>query len=194
LVSKKININKKLNSSKKPNISKAINIPNPLAKSFEGKYFLGYADDLTFGKNTSAWAGLFNPPDSGIFMFVNVWTITELLGASPIRAQIWFNSVLPGKPVAEPLVTSANQAIRPVPRPKVQLLKASNVSGTPKGGFKAFVRRTEPESTQVFEEDGRYIFAPGGNLTVFLSNPEVPEQLASGRVAFGWWEERRYTL
>lgn len=174
--------------------SKAINIPNPLAKSFAGKYFVGYADDLSFGDGTSAWAGLFNPIDSGVFMFVNVWTITELLGASPIRAQIWFNARYPGQPIMENQVTSANQALYPTPRPRVRLLKASNVPGDPVGGFKAFVRRTEPESTQVFEEDGKYIFAPGGNLTVFLSNPETPGELASARVAFGWWEERTYSL
>lgn len=175
-------------------IDKMINIPNPLAKSFAGKYFVGYADELTFGKGRSAWAALYNPPNSGLYLFVNVWTITELLGASPIRAQIWFNSRPPGHPEASPLVTSANQALCPLPRPRVKLLQASDVTGTPKGGFKAFVRRTEAESTQVFEEDGKYIFAPGGNLTVFLSNPEMPEESASARIAFGWWEEEHYSL
>lgn len=173
---------------------KSINIPNPLAKSFARKYFLGYVEKLTFGKGTGAWAGLFNPPGSGVYLFVNVWTITELLGASPIQADIWFNSKLPGKPVVEPQVTPANQAIRPLRRPKVRLLKASDVRGTPTGGFKAFARTTEPRSTQVFEEDGKYIFAPGGNLTVFLSNPETPDKLVSARLAFGWWEQKRYTL
>lgn len=61
--------------------SKKFNIPNPLANSFAGKYFVGYADDLSFKEGKSAWAGLFNPPGSGVYLFVNVWTITELLGA-----------------------------------------------------------------------------------------------------------------
>jgi len=124
----------------------------------------------------------------------NVWTITELLGESPIQAQIWFNSTLPGQPIFEPLVTPANQALRPASQPRVHLLKANNVIGNPSGGVKAFVRRTEPETTQVFEEDGKYIFAPGGNPTVFLSKPVTPDKLASGRVGFGGWEEKRYTL
>lgn len=175
--------------------AKKINIPNPLAKSFAGKYFVGYSDDLTLGKNTSAWAGLFNPIDSGVYLFVNVWTITELLNISPIRAQIWFNAKLPGKPTTESTtITPANKALVPAPRPRIQLLKANNVVGTPTGGVKAFVRRTDPGTTQVFEEDGKYIFAPGGNLTVFLSNPETPEESAAARVAFGWWEEKNYTL
>lgn len=171
-----------------------INIPNPLAKSFADKYFVGYSDEMSLGNGTSAWAGLFNPIYSDVYMFVNVWTITELLGASSIRAQIWFNAVYPGTPIVETLVTPANQALFPLPQPRVQLVKANNVSGSPIGGIKAFVRRIEPVSTQVFEEDGKYIFAPGGNLTVFISNPETPLELASARVAFGWWEERCYTL
>ena len=173
---------------------KMINIPNPLAKSFVGKYFVGYSDDLTLGEGTSAWAGLFNPIGSGVYMFVNVWTITELLNISPIRAQIWFNSTLPGQPSADTTVTPSNKALVPSPIPRVKLLKANNVTGSPTGGVKAFVRRTDPGTTQVFEEDGKYIFAPGGNLTVFISNPETSEELASARVAFGWWEEKHYTL
>lgn len=181
------------NIKKKPR--KMINIPNPLAKSFKGKYFVGYSDDLALGENTSAWAGLFNPIGSGVYMFVNVWTITELLNTSPIRAQIWFNAKLPGHPTSESVtVTPANKALVPAPKPRVKLLKANNVIGTPTGGVKAFVRRTDPGTTQVFEEDGKYIFAPGGNLTVFISNPETPEELASARVAFGWWEEKKYKL
>ncbi len=172
---------------------KMINIPNPLAKSFDGKYFVGYADDLTLGNGTSAWAGLFNPIDSGVYLFVNVWTITELLGAAPLRAQIWFNASLPGEAITETQVTPSNLALRRTPKPRVKLLKANNVVGSPSGGVKAFVRRTEPGTTQVFEEDGKYIFAPGGNLTVFIS-AEVSDQLASTRVALGWWEERHLTL
>ena len=77
---------------------------------------------------------------------------------------------------------------------KKWLLKASNAAGSPSGGIKAFVRRVLPYSTQVFEEEGKYIFAPGGNLVVFLSNPETPGEKAEARVAFGWWEEKYYTL
>ncbi len=181
-------------ATKQEPVGKEIIIPNPLAKSFEGKYFVGYAEDLFLGGGTSAWAGLYNPIDSGIYMFVNVWTITELLGASPIRAQIWFNARMPGNPSADTLVTSANQALIPLPQSRVKLLQAGNVTGEPIGGVKAFVRRTEAGTTQVFEEDGKYIFAPGGNLSVFVSNPETPEETASVRLAFGWWEEKSYTL
>ncbi len=82
----------------------------------------------------------------------------------------------------------------PVPILTVRHIKASNAAGSPSGGIKAFVRRVLPYSTQVFEEEGKYIFAPGGNLVVFLSNPETPGEKAEARVAFGWWEEEYYTL
>jgi hypothetical protein len=56
-------------------------------------------------------------------------------------------------------------------------------------GIKAFVRRGLPETTLVDDEQGKFIFPPGGSFLVFLSNPETPELAASGRIAFGWWEE-----
>jgi hypothetical protein len=33
--------------------------------SLQGKYFVGYTDELVFGKEKSACAGLFNPTNSG---------------------------------------------------------------------------------------------------------------------------------
>ncbi|OPY59577.1 MAG: hypothetical protein A4E55_00137 [Pelotomaculum sp. PtaU1.Bin035] len=168
--------------------SKEVSIPVPLFKSLEGKYFVGYADNLTFGNGANAWAGLINPIDSGVNMYVNVWTITGLR-AAPYRAQVWFNTNPSGVPIESDLVIPSNNAIFPPPRPKVKILLASSVSGSPSLGIKAFVRRSITESTMVFEEDGKYIFPPGGNLIVFLSTPEAPEELQEGRVAFGWWED-----
>jgi hypothetical protein len=163
-------------------------IPVPLYKSLQGKYFVGYAENLEFtGEGISAWSGLFNPPNSGVNLHVNVWTVTSLYGI--FRAQIWFNASLPGNPVRSQLVTPSNYSITPLPKPKVKLLYAQSVKGDPTGGVKAFVRRGEAESTIVAEEDGKFIFPPGGSFTVFLSNPETPQQAASGRIAFGWWEE-----
>jgi len=43
----------------------------------------------------------------------------------------------------------------------------------------------------VESENGKIIIGEGGNFLVFLSNPETPELLTSGRIAFGWWEERK---
>ena len=60
----------------------------------------------------------------------------------------------------------------------------------PIGGIKAFVRRGEPGTTLVDTENGKLIFPPGGSFLVYLSLTENPEIPASGRIAFGWWEEK----
>lgn len=170
-------------------IGQIASMPYELYLSLQGKYFVGYADDLVFGKGKSAWAGLINPSCSGVNLHVYVWTVTNI-GTSPIRAQIWFNSDPPGYPTISPLVTPANTALCPLPTPKIKLLTATNVIGEPEGGTKAFVRRCLPEVTIADQESGKFIFPPGGSFIIFLSNPETPNELAQGRVAFGWWEEK----
>ncbi|HYH02816.1 MAG TPA: DUF6143 family protein, partial [Bacillota bacterium] len=125
---------------------------------------------------------------SGVNLFVTVWTVSDV-ATSPFRAQIWFNADPPGTPQDSPFVTPANNALCPLPIPRVKLQYASNVVGEPIGGIKAFVRRGLPETTLVDDEQGKFIFPPGGSFLIFLSNPEMPELTAAGRVAFGWWEE-----
>lgn len=172
----------------KPSLDYNVAIPINLAKSLEGKYFVGYADNLSFGMGKSAWARLYNPSNSGINLHVTVWTVTDI-SESPFRAQIWFNSEPPGIPQTSEFVTPSNTAICPLPRPRIKLQYATDVAGSPTGGIKAFVRRGQPETTLVDDEQGKFIFPPGGSFLIFLSNPETPEVAISGRVAFGWWEE-----
>lgn len=171
------------------NIIKSVNIPIELYKSTIGEYFIGYADNLSLGKGTSAWARLYNPIKSGVNLHVNVWTVTDI-SESPFRAQFWFNSKPPGTPVESDLVTTSNTALRPLPKSKVKLQLASNVHGEPAGGVKAFVRRGEPITTVADTENGKLIFPPGGNFLVFMSLIENAEASAEGRIAFGWWEEK----
>lgn len=162
---------------------------NSLYHSLQGQYFVGYADNMFFEKDKSAWAALVNPQHSGVNLFVNVWTVTDLY-EPPIRMQIWFNSQLPGDPIESRLVTPSNTALYPLPQPKTHILQASNVIGNPEGGTKGFVRRTLPGETIVSEEEGKFIIPPGGNFALFLSNAEGVGIPASVRVAFGWWEEK----
>ena len=170
-------------------LDKAVNIPIELYQSEKGRYFIGYADDLSYGQNTSAWARLYNPTNSCVNLHVNVWTVTDI-STVPFRAQFWFNASVPGAYSTAP-ATPTNTAICPMPMPKVQLQLASNVTDVPVGGFKAFVRRGEPVTTVVETENGKLIFPPGGSFLVYLSLIDQPELPASGRVAFGWWEEDR---
>src|SRR5690554_3871313 len=94
-----------------PSLDYSVAVPIELAKSLEGKYFVGYADNLTFGNGTSA-----------------VWTVSDV-SESPFRAQFWFNTTPPGIPLDSSLVTPANMALSPLPTPKVLLQYASNVVG-----------------------------------------------------------------
>ncbi|MDF2822345.1 MAG: hypothetical protein K0R15_2793 [Clostridiales bacterium] len=174
-------------SISKPTLDYTVSVPINLAKSLEGKYFVGYADNLDFGNGTSAWARLFNPTNSRVNLHVTVWTVTDI-SESPFRAQIWFNTIPPGIPQDSTLVTPANLAFCPLPQSKINLQYATNVNGNPSGGIKAFVRRGQPETTLVDDEQGKFIFPPGGSFLIFLSNPEAPDIEATGRVAFGWWE------
>jgi len=162
---------------------------NSLYHSLQGQYFAGYADNIYFDEGKNAWAALMNPINSCVNLFVNVWTVSDLY-EPPIRMQIWFNSKLPGNPTVSDLVTPSNTAIYPLPQPKVQLMQASNVEGTPIGGVKGFVRRTQPGETIVAEEDGKFIIPPGGNFAIFLSATDSEDVTASIRVGYGWWEER----
>lgn len=169
-------------------IPQVANMPYELYLSLQGKYFVGYGDDLTFGEGKSSWAGLINPCNSGVNLHVNVWTVTNV-GTTPIRAQIWFNYNAPGKPIVSNLVTPSNTALCPLPKPKVKLLQANDVSGEPQCGTKAFVRRVLPEVTIADTENGKFIFPPSGSFIIFLSDPESANEPAAGRIAFGWWEE-----
>ncbi|PWM43619.1 MAG: hypothetical protein DBX47_06950 [Clostridiales bacterium] len=167
---------------------KAVNIPIELYESLEGRYFIGYADNLIFGYGKSCWARLYNPYNSGVNLFVNVWTVTDI-SAAPFRAQFWFNSTPTDDYKLSNLVTPSNTSICPLPRPKIELQMASNVEDEPTGGIKAFVRRGEPGTTLVETENGKLIFPPGGSFLIFLSLQDAPETAASGRIAFGWWEQ-----
>lgn len=171
-----------------PKLKYNASIPINLAKSLEGKYFVGYADNLSFGLGTSAWARLYNPTNSNVNLHVTVWTVTDV-SESPFRAQIWFNTHPQGNKQLSDLVTTSNFTIEPLPKSKIKLQYASFVMGDPVGGVKAFVRRGLPETTLVDDEQGKFIFPPGGSFLILLSNPESPDVKANGRVAFGWWEE-----
>ncbi|MBU3182401.1 DUF6143 family protein [Clostridium psychrophilum] len=170
-------------------LSKTVAIPIELYESTLGQYFIGYADNLVFGKYTNAWARLYNPIKSGVILHVNVWTVTDV-SDSAFRAQFWFNATPPDSDIEYAAVTPTNLIIKPQPRAKIRLEYASNVLGDPTGGIKAFVRCAQPETTLVESENGKIIIGEGGNFLVFLSTPETPGLLTSGRIAFGFWEEK----
>lgn len=170
-------------------ITQVADMPYPLYLSLQGKYFVGYADEMEFGRGSMAWAGLFNPPNSGVNLHVYVWTVTDI-GKEPLIAQILFNTLPPGRPIRSELVTPANTAICPLPKPKIKLLQASNVTGEPRGGQKLSTLKVNPEVTIAKEEEGQLIFPPGGSFVITISNAKASSEAGQGRVAFGWWEEK----
>lgn len=177
-----------LDSRNQNQLGKTVDIPIELYESMRGKYFIGYADNLSLRGGSSAWARLYNPRQSGVLLHVNVWTVTDI-SDYPFRAQFWFNADPPGNSVESSLVTPSNTAIRPLPRPRVRLQMASNVFGEPEDGIKAFVRRGEPGTTVVETENGKLIFPPGGSFLVFVTLTGSPAASGAARIAFGWWEE-----
>lgn len=168
-------------------ITQVASMPYALYLSLQGNYFLGSTEELQFGNERNAWAGLFNPCDSGVNLHVYFWGISNT-GDSPIRAQIWFNSVLPGRPTRVASVTPANTALYPPPRASIRFLQTSNVVGDPKGGIKAFVRRAPAKTTISDVEVGKFIMPPGGSFVVLLGTPEAPHEPGRATVGFAWFE------
>ena len=148
---------------------------------------MGSADNLKFSYRNNAWARLYNPPGSGVNLFVNVWTVTSGLDG-PYCAQFWFNGTPPGNSSVSRQVTTTNLALCPPAIPKVKLEYASGVCGEPEEGIKAFVRNGDGASTLVDTENGKLIFPPGGSFLILLSVSDHA-QIGLGRIAFGWWEE-----
>jgi len=183
------NCNKYNDSILIPNpITQVAEMPYALYLSLQGKYFVGYADDLSFSNDGLAWAGLINPNNSGVNLHVYVWTVTNI-GEQPLLAEVWFNTSPPGVPTESELVTPANTAIKPLPTPRVKLLEASNVMGSPVGGQRVFLQRVTPEVTIVSEDEGKFIFPPGGSFIITIRNEEISNEIGAGRIAFGWYEE-----
>jgi hypothetical protein len=166
---------------------KTVNIPISLFESIEGRYFVGQTELLNFGNGTNAVGRLFNPTNSRVNLFVNVITISNLT-QTDFLAQIWFNAKLPEIGTVSRLVTPANTALCPRPRPEVVLQFAQNLQGTPIGGVNPFDRVIPPITTVVDEEDGKFILPPGGSFAIFLVGQGSISLQA--RIAFGWWETR----
>ena len=162
-----------------------INIPDPVYQSMQGNYFVGQTRLLLFGDGMHAWGGLVNPPNSGVNVHINIFTISNYT-SYPFVAQVWFNAAVQCPFEVSSKVICANTAIRPVPRPKAQLQFAESVSARPEGGINPLSRIVGPKSSEVAEKKGLYIIPPGGCFTIYLVPPG--SCLMRGRIALGWWE------
>lgn len=163
-------------------LTKVVTIANSLDKSLKGTYFIGQTPTLILNDNI-AYGALFNPKNSGVNLFVNVFTITNF-SDKPLTAKIWINSVPPSHGHESPLVTTTNTAICPAPISPVKIIyKMDSCPITT--GVNAFDRVIPGQSTIVAEEDGKYIVPPNKFFIISLtSTAPGPIRVA---IAFGWW-------
>lgn len=177
-------------------LKKVVSIPITLFESSQGEYFVGQSELLVFGQGNNAWAGLINPPNSGVNLHVNVFTITNL-SEVPFTAHIWFNPTLPVKPycsgddcinaIVSNKVSNTNFTLHPLPKSKIELQFVQNFNGSFSGGVNVFNRIVPPETTLVEEEDGKFIFPPKKSFAILLES--TGSQLLEARIAYGWWEK-----
>lgn len=165
-----------------------VDLTNPTLQAILGNYFIGQTEEIYMAGNNNAWAALINPANSGVNLFFDIFTISNFSGQS-FTAEIWLNPKLPGQGTTTPNITPSNLAITPQPKPRVKLLAASQVSGTPRGGVKAFDRIVTPNFTLVSDSSkGGIILGAGDTFAIFLVSPSI--QKIPVRVVFSWWEEK----
>jgi len=166
-------------------VDKTVAIPYDLYESEEGNYFIGQTPILT-GEDGHALGALVNPSNSGVNIYVNVITVTNLSELS-LSAEFYIKYKLTGGLVSN-LVSSANLAINPDPTPKGQIQYLNTVTEAPSTSVAIFTRIVSPSSTLVID-GSQIIIPPGQSLVVYLGGI-LPIEPDSTRVAFGWWEEK----
>jgi hypothetical protein len=166
-----------------------VSIPVDLSKSMQGKYFVGQSDALLVGDGSSAWAGLVNPHNSYIDLFVNVFTVSNF-SDDILTAEIWLNKNIEDEGVISHKVSPTNTAIRPLPQNKAELRFVQSTTAIPENGVNVYERIVPPHTTLIGEEDGKFIEAPGGSYVVVLRSSS--SKLDKAIVALGWWENSTF--
>lgn len=176
------------NSGFRNQLGRTVNIPIGLYESMRGRYFLGYADNLSLSTGSSAWARLCNPRLSGVNLYLDRWSVTTVSG-SPFRAQFWLDSNPPGKASNSDFITPANLSVRPVPISRAFLQKASGVFGEPDEGVEAFSRSGIPGETLVGDEGGKLIIPPCSSIMIYVTLTDSSDPQGSASISFDWWED-----
>jgi hypothetical protein len=170
-------------------VKETVCIPVTLAKSTQGKYFVGKTEVLLVGGGLNAWAGLVNPQNSKTDLFVNVFTVSNF-SDSFLTAEIWLNTDTIEKGCSSDNVSPTNTSIKPPSKNKAELRFIQSTAAVPKTGVNVYDRIVPPKTTLVGEEDGKFIEAPCGNYVLVIKSSSIqPEKVI---VAFGWWEEAAF--
>jgi hypothetical protein len=171
---------------------KLVNITSPTLNSRLGKYFIGKTGLLNFGGGYNAWGGIVNPIDSGVNLYIDIFTITNFSTQNFI-SEIWLNANPPKRAVVSFDVTPTNQAVSPPPIPKAEMKYAGYSTEPMTKGVNIFDRIVTQNSTLVSDShDGSIIIGPGGSFSILLRSPGF--QYITGTLVFTWWEEKNESL
>ena len=173
---------------KKERPIEVVDITSPAWNSMMGRYFIGQTGILSFGNRYSAWGGIINPNNSGVNLYFDIFTITNFSTESFI-GEIWLNAKPPKKSIISPTVTSSNQTILPLPKPKAIMEYADYTTEALTDGVNIFGRIVAPNSTLVSDSHkGSMIIGPGGSFSILLKS--LGPQTIMGTIVLTWWEEK----
>lgn len=164
-----------------------VNITSPALNSRLGRYFIAQTGMLNFGGGYKAWGGIINPVNSGVNLYIDIFTITNFLTQSFI-GEIWLNADAPLNAVVSSAVTPSNQAISPPPIPNAVMEYADCLTEPLTGGVNIFGRIVAPNSTLVSDShNGSIIIGPGGSFSILLR--PLASQYITATIVLTWWEE-----
>lgn len=175
-----------MEDNKNIKLKEVVSIPVPLSESIQGKYFVGQTGHLLVSDEKLAWAGLVNPCNSDVDLYVNVFTVSNF-SDDYLTAEVWLNTDFPVNAKISHKISPTNTALCPLPQNEVDIKYVKSTTISPQEGVNVYERIVPPKTTLVSEEDGKFIEPPGGNYTLIIkSTSSEPDKVI---VAFGWWEK-----
>jgi len=157
--------------------------PMDYRMSLSGRYFLGQTPEMSVTSDNNSWGELYNPENSGLRLYVNVWTVTNVSGNN-FTGGIFFDSVM-DEVLDSGFITCTNMC-PDLPENVGVIRYRDNESGlVPVGGIEAFTRRIPQQTTVISVENGKYIIPPGKRIGILARSATGN---AVSRIAFGWWE------
>ncbi len=167
--------------------SNVVSLEYRVNKAFMGKYFIGHTPLISMDANTHAWAGLVNPKDSDVNLFLCTFTVSNY-NDCPLQAMMWLSDA-PRFGVESCDVAVSNQSIRPSPKPEGKIIYSADNKCAAPDGTSIFPRIVGPYSTEVGNYYGKIVVPPDHAVIITLDSLDQPRGVAG--VAFGWWEDHK---
>ena len=164
-----------------------VNITSAALNSKMGRYFIAQTGLLNFGGGYKAWGGIVNPVNSGVNLYIDIFTITNF-PTQDFIGEIWLNADAPINAVVTSSIIPSNQAISPPPIPNAVMEYVDCLTDSMAGGVNIFGRIVAPNSTLVSDShNGSIIIGLGGSFSILL-RPLVSQYIV-GTIVLTWWEE-----